>query len=103
MNNTIIPAKTICSHCQNIGLIDADYCVSCGVSFVFGKPDAWSTKPYKTKDTSEIEFERLLDSFGTIMSTSFNRKEQPCLWDTVPRNSVAMGLSCSCPKCSVSC
>ena len=56
MNNTIIPAKTICSHCQNIGLIDADYCVSCGVSFVFGKPDAWSTKPY-TDLSKEIERE----------------------------------------------
>ena len=43
MNYTVIVAKTLCDKCQNVGSIDALYCIACGTSFVCGEPDAWKT------------------------------------------------------------
>ena len=61
MNSTIIPAKILCSKCQNINTIDAEHCVGCGISFVFGKADAWKSealvsKKVETKRTKPFQF-----------------------------------------------
>ena len=101
MNNTIIPAKTMCNHCQNIGLIDAEHCVACGKSFVFGKPDAWKSKSYSKDWLKEKMKENPLEKFRDqylnypIGEIKLNT---PCLWDSIPKNSGPMMLSCSCPK-----
>ena len=85
MNNIILPARTMCTKCNNIGDISATSCTACGVSFVLGEPDTWEAKAYtinKFKDNNSI----------------------PCIWDnfSTKEKMQPMGLSCSCPKCTPS-
>ncbi len=74
MNYRIIPQKMACNICNNIQEMNSDHCSACGVSFKFGKQDAWNTRPYA-------------------------QNNQPCLFDDIPLGTIT-GMVCTCPKCS---
>ena len=52
MNCVILDARKVCNRCSNIQSFDSKYCCACGVSFVFGEPDAWKPKTF-TYDLSK--------------------------------------------------
>lgn len=80
MNFRKLKPQIICEKCNHIQDEDREYCSACGVSFVFGKPDGWESKPYTVFPSHEVA-------------------QQPCLHDlTEPGH--AQGISCPCPRCS---
>ena len=108
MNFTILPARSVCDRCSNIGRADAEYCTACGVSFVFGKANQWESKALMKNVTTLPLQEQVLESVLEIeledwckLKDEYSNTQQ-CLWASIPKNSRPMMLSCSCPKCSSS-
>ena len=94
MNYTMIPAKTCCNKCNNIQDIGAEHCSACGISFVFGKDDAWTSKPFNDYTKKNIDCK--------VYNNSRVYESIPCLLDNVEPGTPIM-LSCPCPRCSPSC
>ena len=104
MNYTIIPAKAVCTKCNYEQPIHADHCKSCGISFVFGKKDAWQQDTFqqivKTYETTLPVQDSGLEYVKHMMAQKEDKLgPMRCMWDNVPPGQ-AMGMVCPCPKCS---
>ena len=87
MNYRIIPQKMACNICNNIQEMNSDHCSACGVSFEFGKENAWETRPY------------IVDDSWKEKPYSTSAQEQKCLFENIEPGTIT-GLVCTCPKCS---
>ena len=100
MNYTMIPAKTCCSKCNNIQEIGAEHCSACGISFVFGKDDAWTSN--SLIENTEFEIIGGYKQALREMNMYDNFYKQKCLHDYKKSEEISF-LSCPCPKCTPSC
>ena len=106
MNFTVLPARSVCNRCSNVGKVDAEYCTACGVSFVFGKTNQWESKALM-KDVTTLPLQaQVLESVLEIELEDWCKlKEeysstQQCLWASIQKKSGQTMLSCSYPICS---
>ena len=57
MNYTVISPKIICNICSHQQWADAKHCSACGVSFVFGEPNAWERPTFTSNTTYQEDSE----------------------------------------------
>ena len=51
MNYSIVSPKIVCNQCSHEQWADAKHCSACGISFVWGEPNAWERKVYASATT----------------------------------------------------
>ncbi len=51
MNYRLSNAQLFCSRCDCQNQADAPHCRGCGISFIFGVPDAWETPIFTSGST----------------------------------------------------
>ncbi len=52
MNYSVVNPKIVCNRCNHVQWADANHCSACGISFVFGEPDAWETQVFTSDKTT---------------------------------------------------
>lgn len=62
MNNTIVNYRKICNRCNMVQDGKRKSCSGCGISFVFGIPNSWESKP-------------LTNQVANIKKKSYNKDE----------------------------
>lgn len=96
VNSIRIPAQLVCKVCDAVQEEDREHCKACGVSFIFGQPNGWTSKPL-ADSTNKGSQANLIERIMKSMHIAEPR--QKCLWDDVAPG-VPMSLSCPCPKCN---
>lgn len=51
MNYTAISSRIVCNRCNHVQSQDAKHCSACGISFIYGEPDAWKAPSFTSSST----------------------------------------------------
>ena len=79
MNYTVVSAKIVCNFCSHVQWADAKHCSACGVSFVWGEPDAWHSQALTTASSLLPEVDDDIDAdidkhFAELRKTAKSKK-----------------------------